>query len=227
MKIMQLFSSTIGQKFLVAATGLFMVFFLLAHLAGNLEIFSGPNAVNQYAAFLQTIPKTIWTFRLVLLSAVVIHIWATISLTTHSRRARIHPYTVKRSRKATMMSRTMLISGLTILAFILYHLAHYTLGITNPEFVKLVDSQGRHHVYNMMVLGFSNALVAGFYVVAQILLAFHLSHGVSSAARTLGVTKKSSYDRIRGIGVAFALLIAVLYISIPVSVYFGFIPFDQ
>jgi succinate dehydrogenase / fumarate reductase cytochrome b subunit len=226
MKVLQFFSTSIGKKFLVAITGLFMVFFLLAHLAGNLEIFSGPKAVNQYAVFLRSMPKALWGFRILLLVSVFVHIYVTLSLTRDNRQARPNPYHIKKSRKATLASRTMMISGITVLVFVCYHLAHYTLGITNPEYVNLVDRDGHPHVYNMMVMGFSNPLVSGFYILAQVLLAFHLSHGVSSAARTLGVKSHLVYRRICLFGVAFAAMIAVLYVSIPFSVMVGLIPLD-
>ena len=226
MTLLRFFSSTIGKKFLVAITGLFMVFFLLLHLAGNLEIFAGPEPINQYSEFLRSMPKLLWTFRIALLASVIIHIWATISLSNTNRHARPQKYHLKRSRKASLVSRTMMVSGITVLVFIAYHLAHYTLGITNPELMKLMDDQGRHHVYNMMVMGFSHPLVSSFYVAAQILLACHLSHGVSSAARTFGVIDRVIYGRIRILGITFATLIALLYISIPASVLMGLIPLD-
>jgi succinate dehydrogenase / fumarate reductase, cytochrome b subunit len=226
MKVSEFFSTTIGQKFIVAITGFFMIFFLLAHLAGNLEIFFGPNAVNQYAAFLRTIPKTLWTFRILLIVSVIAHIWVTVSLTNKNRKARQNGYALKKSRKANFFSRTMMVSGLTILVFIAYHLAHYTIGLFNPEFMQLTDEKGRHHVYNMMVMGFSHPMVSGLYILAQILLAFHLTHGVSSAARTLGFTNGVVYERLRISGMIFAAVIAMLYISIPFAVLLNFIPLD-
>jgi succinate dehydrogenase / fumarate reductase, cytochrome b subunit len=226
MKRLTFFSSTIGKKLMVAITGLFMIVFLLLHLAGNLEIFSGPDAVNQYAAFLKTMPKVVWAFRIALIASVLGHIWLTISLTQSNKKARPEMYHLKKSRKASLMSRTMMISGLTILVFVCYHLAHYTLGITNPELMKLTDSHGRHHVYNMMVMGFSHPLVSGFYILAQVLLAGHLSHGISSATRTLGVTNNALYEKIRMAGMAIAGIIALLYISIPLSVLLGFVTLD-
>lgn len=226
MKLSAFFSTTIGKKILVAVSGLFIVFYLLLHLAGNLEIFAGPEAVNNYAQFLRTMPKLLWAFRIALIAAFVIHIWMTISLSRANLAARPTPYQLKKSRKANFASRTMVLSGLTLLAFVIYHLAHYTLGLTNPELMELTDHQGRHHVYNMMVMGFSHPVVSGFYILAQILLAFHLSHGVSSAARTLGVSNYHIYERIRQAGMIFAAIIAMLYISIPLAVYFGFVRLD-
>lgn len=227
MRIQQYFCSTVGKKWLVALTGLFMIFFVVAHLLGNLGMFSGAEATNQYAAFLKSVPKLLWGFRIALLGAIALHIWLTIDLTQRNRRARPESYLNKKSRKASFNSRYMLVSGLTVLAFIAYHLAHYTLGFTNPEYATLHDHEGRHHVYNMVVMGFSNPLVSGFYILAQILLAFHISHGISSATRTLGLSDRVVYERVRGAGVIFSAVIALLFISIPVAVLLGYLPLDN
>lgn len=219
--------STIGKKFLMALSGLFMLFFVIMHLLGNLEIYDGPVATNAYGALLREFPKVLWSFRILLIIAAAIHIWISIDLTKRNREARPIAYLNKRSRKATLSSRTMLLSGLTVLAFVLYHLAHFTIHITNPEYSELFDNEGRHHVYNMVVLGFMNPLVSGFYIIAQILLAFHLSHGISSAGRTLGLANSRLFSWLHYGGVFLSIIIAVLFISIPFSVLFGFLPLDN
>lgn len=226
MNLVTFFTTTIGKKIVVAITGLFMILFIVTHLLGNLQIFMGPNAVNSYAAWLKTVPMLVWSFRIALIVSVIAHIAVTISLTKDNMRARPMPYQQKKSRKASVMSRTMLLSGLTVLAFVIYHLAHYTLGITHPEYLTLTDNQGRHHVYNMMVMGFSNPLIAGFYILAQVLLASHLSHGISSATRTLGVSNAHLYGALQKIGLIGAVIIALLYITIPLSVLCGFVGLD-
>lgn len=226
MKVFAALSSTIGKKILVALTGLFMIIFLLVHLVGNLGIFSGPETINSYSAFLHSMPMTLWTFRILLIASVAVHIGLTISLTQHNQKARLEGYLIRNRRKTNLASRTMMISGLTIAAFVAYHLAHYTFGITDPELLRLTDDQGRHNVYNMLIMGFSHPVVSGFYILSQALLAFHLSHGVSSATRTLGVIDKRLYERIRVLGVFFAGTIALLHMSIPVSVMLGLLPLD-
>ena len=227
MKFVSFFSTTIGKKILVSLTGLFMILFLILHLAGNLEIFSGPEAVNQYAAFLRSMPKVLWGFRILLIFSVIVHVYLTISLTRNNQHARITKYQVKKSRKATVSSRTMMLTGITIIAFVCYHLAHYTLGITHPELMHLVDAKGRHHVYNMMIHGFSSPWISGFYIIAQIFLAFHISHGVSSAVRTLGLENRVVYKNVRIFGVVFSLVVALLYIAIPFSVLTGIVTLDS
>lgn len=225
MKCCNFLTSSIGQKAIVAATGLFMIFFVIVHLLGNLEIYSGPDHLNAYSSFLKSIPKYVWAFRIALLVAVILHIWVTIKLTIKNRRLK-QKYAVTNNRKATLNSRFMMVSGVTVLVFIIYHLMHYTFGVADPSIAHFVDKEGRHHVYNMMVMGFSHPLVSGFYILAQALLAFHLSHGISSAARTLGYADGPTYETIRRIGTAFAVLIGTLYSSIPVAVMLGFLPLD-
>lgn len=220
------FSSSIGKKALVAITGLFMVVFVLAHLVGNLQIFSGPDALNAYGALLRSYPLTLWTLRIAMIAAVIVHLVVTISLATHNRQARPERYLQKKSIRATITSRTMILTGLTVLAFVLYHLAHYTLGIINPDFMYLVDSQGRHNVYNMVIAGFQNPAVVGFYVLAQILLACHLSHGFSSAARTLGVIDQELFLKLQKGGRYFFAVVALLYSSIPLAVALNFLSLD-
>jgi succinate dehydrogenase / fumarate reductase cytochrome b subunit len=217
--------SSVGQKVIVAVTGLFMVLFLIVHLLGNLEVFQGPDHINQYSKMLHAVPQYLWVLRIAMIVSLVLHVWFTIRL-TRINRALKPAYHVSSVRKASITSRTMMWSGLTVLAFVFYHLAHYTFGIVNPEIVSMVDGEGRPHVYNMMVMGFSTPLVSGFYILSIALLAGHLNHGVASAARTLGCSSGPTYERIRLFGRGFAALIALGYISIPLAVLTGFLPLD-
>lgn len=224
--IKKIFCSTIAKKWLVALTGIYFILFLIGHLLGNLEIYSGPSSLNQYSILLRTFPKALWIIRISLIFALIIHVYFTISLTRVNNISRKDKYFLKRSRKASLSSRTMLLSGLTVLFFVLYHLAHFTLGFINPDLFKLIDHNGHHHVYNMVILGFSNPLVSLFYIFAQLLLAMHVSHGFSSAARTLGVSDEKHFFLIKTFGKFFAISVAILYISIPLSVLFGLLTPD-
>ena len=218
------FSSSIGSKTIMAATGLFLIFFLLVHLCGNLQMFSGHDAANAYAVLLKSFPKLLWGMRIALITAFVLHIATSIRLSIKNRAARTIAYGQNKPVRSTVASRTMLLSGLVVLSFVLFHLAHLTLGWINPEHANLIDLEGRHHVYNMTVLGFQNIFISSFYIVAQILLCMHISHGFSSAAQTLGLSVDSRCAVfLRRFGICFALLIATLYISIPASVWLGII----
>lgn len=180
--------------------------------------------MNAYGVFLRTMPKLLWSLRIGLIVAFVLHIWTSIQLSIRNRRARPIAYAQKHSVQASLASRTMLLSGLVVLAFLLFHLSHLTWGFIHPEHAHLVDDQNRHDVYNMTVLGFQNIYICCFYIVAQILLGMHLSHGFSSAAQTFSLTSNQKWAVfLRHFGVCFAVVIAVLYISIPVSVWLGII----
>jgi succinate dehydrogenase / fumarate reductase, cytochrome b subunit len=218
------FSSSIGSKTIMAVTGLFLILFLVVHLCGNLQMFSGHDAVNDYAALLKSFPKLLWGMRIALITAFVLHIATSIKLSIKNRMARPITYEKNQPIRSTLASRTMLLSGLVVLSFVLFHLAHLTLGWIHPEYANLMDLQGRHHVYNMTVLGFQNIYISSFYIIAQILLCMHIGHGFSSAVQTLGLSVDSKCAiLLRRFGVCFSLFIAILYVSIPASVWLGII----
>ena len=151
----------------MALTGLALFLFVVAHLAGNLQVFLGPEEINRYGDFLQTNLELIWPARIGLLVIVLLHIWSAIQLTIENRAARPQPYAQHEVVAASYASRTMFWSGLIIAAFIIYHLLHFTvqvqgINLTGKSFVDLHDAKGRHDVYAMLVLGFKNPLVAGF-----------------------------------------------------------------
>lgn len=207
----------------MASSGVALILFLIAHLLGNLEVFAGQEALNAYGAFLRTIPKILWAARIGLLVMFVVHIYTSIQLSLENRAARPVKYADKKSVAATFASRTMLTGGLVVAAFLVYHLAHFTWGITNPDFYHLTDPKGRHDVYTMMILGFSNVYVSAFYILAQLCLAFHLSHGIGSVAQTFGLTATKWGRGFRTGGLIFAIILFLGYVSIPVSVLAGWI----
>jgi len=219
--LLRFFTSTLGKKLLMALTGAGLFVFVVGHLVGNLQIFLGPESINRYGHFLQTTPEILWPSRIGLLAFVIIHIWTSISLTIENRAARATGYEVKELVAASTASRTMIWSGLIIFAFVCFHLAHYTLLLVHPEFRNLTDTHGQHDVYQMMVHGFSNYWVSGFYVLSIGLLCIHLSHGTSAMFQSLGL-KNAAYecviDRLAKI---MAILIFLGYISIPIAILAG------
>ena len=219
--LLRLVTSSLGKKFLVAVTGAGLFLFVIGHLVGNLQIFLGPEAINRYGHFLQTTPEILWPSLIGLLAFVIIHIWTSISLTLENRAARGAQYEVKEVVAATFASRTMIWSGLIILAFVVFHLAHYTLLIVHPEFRDLHDTNGWHDIYRMMVLGFSNYWVSAFYVLAIGLLCLHLSHGASAMFQSLGLKNEAYTCVIDGLAKAAAVIIFLGYISIPLAVLAG------
>ena len=215
--------ASIGRKYIVAITGVILIGFIIGHLLGNLQIFIGPDAVNQYAVSLRNLGPLLWAFRVFLLIAVVLHIYFTIRLAIDNRAARPQAYARKDHVKATFASRTMALSGLLVLAFILYHLAHFTFLVVNPQYAELHDAQGRHDVFSMMVYGFQNPIVSTFYVIAMFLLTLHLTHGTSSFFQSLGLNDKTLTPKLAWGGRVFAWLIFAGYTSIPVAVLLGLV----
>ena len=225
MNITHVYKSSVGKKFIMAATGLLLFFFVFGHMVGNLQVFLGPEALNRYGAFLHSTGELLWVVRLALLFLVLAHIWSAVALTLENRAARPQPYEVYKPVVATYASRTMIWSGVIIAAFVVYHLLHYTAGVasingTGQNFEDFVDRQGRHDVYRMVVVGFSNPYVALFYVVAMTLLFWHLSHGVSAMFQSLGWKSPTYAPLISQFAVVVSWLIYLGYISIPISILF-------
>lgn len=220
--LLRLFTSSLGKKYLMALTGLGLFGFVVMHMLGNLQVFLGPDAINKYAHFLQSTPELLWPARLGLLTLVAIHIGAGISLAIENMQAREQQYEVKRVVKATLASRSMVVSGLVVLSFIVYHLAHYTLMTVHPEY-RTMERKGLHDVYGMIVAGFTNPYVAGFYVVGVGLLCFHLSHGVGAMFQSLGLKNDAYVDRIDCAAKIIAVGLFIGYISIPLAVQIGLV----
>lgn len=228
--ILRFWRSSIGRKIVVAVTGALLVIFLLGHVAGNLLVFQGKEAMNAYAQFLHEMlhGQGVWIARIGLLICVGFHIWATVSLTIDNRAARSHRYAFDSTVQASKSSRIMIWSGLTVLAFIVFHILHFTVRI-DPDLANLPDveyaeahpGEGRHDVFAMVVKGFKNPLVSLFYAVSITLLCSHLSHGIASAFQTLGLRsrKASGFEHKLGWGISIALWIG--FLSIPAAVMVG------
>ncbi len=212
-------SSSIGKKLIVAITGLVLVLFLAGHLSGNLLMYVGREAFNEYAHFLQTMLHGVgvWIARVVLLAMLVLHVAATICLTRQNRAAR-QPYQYKNTIQAGKSSRIMIVSGLTILAFVIFHILHYTVRV-DAGLAKL----GETDPFGMVVLGFRNPLVVLFYVISMTLLCSHLTHGVASIFQTLGLRSKKAQGAIRQFSLLCSFVIWAGFISIPISVLAGVI----
>ena len=202
-------------------TGLVLFGFVVGHLIGNLQIFLGPEPLNRYGAFLQGLGELLWIIRIGLLVMFVVHIVATVQLRIANRAARPIPYAVTKRVRATFTARWMLLSGLTVLCFVAFHLMHFTVQNVDRSFLTLHDAQGRHDVYRMMILGFTNKAASAFYIVGVGLLAMHLNHGFQSLFQTLGLNSAKLFPVWTKSGQALSWLIFLGYISIPVAVLAG------
>ena len=216
-------NSSIGKKLVVALTGLAMVLFLAGHLTGNLLMYAGKEAFDEYARFLHEAGHgaLIWVARLGLLVVFVLHVWATILLTRENKAAR-QAYEFQATIQASKSSRIMIWSGLTVLAFIVFHILHFTVR-TNSHLAEIA----KESPYEMVIAGFSGGfpqvLVVLFYVVAMTLLCSHISHGVASMFQTLGFRSKKSAGLIRSISLGYAAVIWLGFVSIPVAIMLGFV----
>ena len=223
-RILPFYRSSVGRKVIVAVTGIILILFVIGHLLGNLQIFLGPDWINGYSQHLRDLGPLLWAVRAFLLIAVILHIYFTILLALENRRARPEAYVRKQNVKATFASRSMVLSGLIVLAFIIYHLAHFTVRVTDPRFALLKhDPLNRYDVYSMMVYGFQNYYVSGFYILGLFLLALHLSHGSSSFFQSLGINNQRLAPRLALGGRIFAWLLFAGYTSIPVAILLGLI----
>jgi succinate dehydrogenase / fumarate reductase cytochrome b subunit len=215
-KASSFFASTIGKKAVMAVTGLVLYGFVIAHMAGNLQVYLGPRAMNEYAESLRAIlhGAGLWIARAALLLSVVLHIWAAASLTLESRAARPVGYRRSARRESTYASRTMVLSGPILFFFILYHLAHFTTGQAHPNFIP-------GDVYHNFVVGFQSRPAAAFYVVAMLFLGLHLYHGAWSMLQTLGLSHPR-WNRLRFAAAAlFTAAVVAGNLSFPLAVQLG------
>jgi succinate dehydrogenase / fumarate reductase cytochrome b subunit len=226
--ITNIFGSSLGKKYIMAVSGFVLFLFVIGHLAGNLQIFLGPEAINRYGHFLQSNPELIWPARIFLLVMIGLHIWSAIRLSAENKAARPVGYAEYRPVGSSYASRTMLMSGLIIFAFIVYHLLHYTVQVqyinfTHQNFVTFEDPEKRHDIFRMMVVGFRNPFVSGFYIIGMALLCLHLSHGVSAMFQSLGWKSKVYGPCLDKGARVIAWLIFLGYSAIPAAILLGLI----
>ena len=216
--------SSVGRKMIVAITGVILIFFVIGHLLGNLQIYLGPEWINSYSQHLRDLGPLLWLIRIFLLTSVILHICFTIQLAIENRRARPEGYRDRNYVKASWASRHMVVSGFVVLAFIIFHLLHFTARKFNPQFPLLkLDPLNRYDVYSMMVYGFQNVYVSAFYVVGLFLLTLHLTHGSSSFFQSLGLNDRKLTPRLASGGRIFAWLLFAGYTSIPIAILLGLI----
>ncbi len=224
MSIGRALKASVGAKAVMAVTGLLLLLFVIAHMLGNLQLFRGPEALNGYARTLKGLGPLLWVARVGLAAVFVAHVATAARLTRLNRAARPIGYTLATPQVTSYAARTMVLSGLIVLGFVAYHLLHFTLGVTHPRHFALRDAAGHPDVYAMVVLGFRQAPVALLYVLAQGVLALHVSHGASSLFQSLGVTHPALARVRRLAGPALALLIFVGNVSMPLACLLGWVP---
>ena len=216
-RVQAIWSSSAGKKAVMAVTGVILVAYLVTHVLANLLVFQGPDQINRYAAFLHSTGGALWGARIVLLVAAGLHVVAAVQLTRRRQAARPVGYAGgRRPQVSTLASRTIRWGGALLLAFLVYHILHFTTGTAHPDFVELDP-------YHNVATGFGNPLVALFYIVAMAFLGLHLYHGIWSSGRSLGVSPPSPYPLQRKVALGLAVVIAVGFIVIVVAAMLGMI----
>lgn len=215
-RVDRFYSSTVGKKAVMAVSGCILFLFVLGHLAGNLQIYEGPEKLNNYSRLLHSMPGLLWGVRIVLLVMVALHIWSSVQLAVRNYVARPTGYVKKKSTGSSYASRTMYWSGPIILAFVIYHLLDFTFGTVNPNFQE-------GNVYANVVGSFQVVPVTVFYILAMLLLCTHLYHGLWSMFQSLGFNQQRYTIVLKRAAATVAILIAIGNISIPVAVLAGFV----
>lgn len=205
----------------MAFTGFLLIGFIFLHMIGNWQVFLGPDVFNAYGALIQGIPGPLWVLRIVLLAALLTHMYLAITLSRENWQARPVAYANSGTIQATITSRAMGLTGLMIFAFVVYHLLHFTTGTFYSDYYNSYDAQGRHDIYSMLVLGFREPVVTISYILAMVLLAMHLHHAVQSIFQTMGWAGTKSRSTLKRLSAAFAVFIFIGYIIIPLAVILG------
>jgi succinate dehydrogenase / fumarate reductase cytochrome b subunit len=216
----------IGKKVVMALTGTILILFVIAHMLGNLKIFSGPDQINAYSRFLREVGspelaygELLWVVRIVLFICVALHITAAVQLSRMSLAARPVGYNVKHNIKTTFAASMMRWGGALLVAFIIFHLVHLTAGA-----VGFREGQFRHlAVYQNVVAAFMVWPIALFYVVAMGALCLHLDHGIWSMLQTLGWNTARNERMLKITSRVIAIVLFLGFSSVPVSVLAGWL----
>jgi len=228
----ELWRSTIITKWVMAITGILIVGFLLAHVSGNLLIFAGRAAMNEYGVWLRELGHgtLIWALRVGLLVAFVLHIWSGIRMAALNRAARPVGYKQFKNRTSSLPARTMLLTGVLILLYAGYHLAHFTWGIAHPEYYHGIEEYNngfqtltRPDIYTMVIQSFQQPLIVVIYLLSMVVVTMHLNHAINSAFQTLGINHPKYNTLLINGSRGLSVLIFLAYSSIPVAILTGFV----
>lgn len=227
--LLKMLNSTVGKKYLMAISGAGLFLFASGHMIGNLQVFIGPEALNRYGHFLQSLGELLWIIRLGMLGLIGLHIWAAITLSLENKAARPVDYNHgKPPVGADLASRTMLGGGAIVAVFIVYHILHYTvcvnaINFTGVDFAHLTDPEtGHHDIYAMVIYGFSIWYVSLFYIVAVGFLCLHLSHGAAAMFQSLGLRSHAWWPVISNGAKIWSVILFLGYALIPAAVTLGY-----
>jgi len=205
-------NSSIGKKFIMALTGVCLLLFLIIHLINNLTLYGGPELFNTVVKNLETIKPFVRVIEFILVIIFILHIFNGIRLWVENRKARPVNYKVNASSKnSDVYSRTMFVSGSIIFIFLVIHLRTFWVSFNLGH--PLAES---HNYYQLVVEAFQSPIYSGLYIVALVLLGFHLNHGFQSAFQTFGWNHKKYFPLIEKLGLIYTIVMTLGFISIPI-----------
>lgn len=213
------YETTLGKKLVMALTGMVLTGFVVGHMAGNLQVFLGPEVFNHYAETLHANPGLLWAIRLGLLASVLLHILSAVQLAIIAKRARPQKYVKLKSTTSSYASRTMYWSGPILAVFIIYHLLHFTVGTVHPT----TPFPGYTQAYQNVIAGFQVVPVSLFYLFAMGLLCLHLYHGVWSMFQSLGLAHPRYTPILKNLAAGLSIVVAIGFSVVPVAVMLGIV----
>ena len=211
-----LFSSSLGKKYLMAITGLFLCSFLIIHFLGNIALFTNPVQFNEYTRFMSSNP-IIRVMEIVLVLGFLTHIIDAIILTRANKKAQPVKYAMNKN-KSSWYSRNMGLTGTIILVFLILHLQSFWYEYKFGEVLMTVDSNGYEikDMFTIVKTAFSEWWYSAIYILAMILLGSHLNHGFQSAFQSVGLRHKKYTPIIKMLGTGFSISITLGFISFPI-----------
>jgi succinate dehydrogenase / fumarate reductase, cytochrome b subunit len=224
MKWTQAFTSSIGRKYVMAITGLFLILFLIVHAYVNINVLfvNGEENFNRAANFMSS-NILVRIMEIGLFAGIIIHIIQGYALERQNRAARTNKYAINAPAKtSTWYSRSMAILGTLILLFLIIHLADFWVPSRFGHLEEATyGSVVTHNMYAKMKVVFSREWVVIVYVLGCISLAWHLLHGFQSAFQTMGWKQRKYVGMIENIGIGFSIIVPLIFALMPVFMYFG------
>lgn len=217
---MPVLTNTVGRKVLMAISGFFMLLFIIVHLLGNSSIFLGQHALNAYAEKLHSLGPLVWAFRIFMIAMLAIHVLFGILLTLENWAANPKKYATNRKLKATFSSETMIWTGALLFAFLVYHLAQFTLRVT-PDIIPQAVAERPGDVFAMVTRSFRYTTIVGIYVAGMVVLYLHLRHGIQSFLQSLGLNNDRTQPKFVTAANLLSALFFVGYSAIPVLILVG------
>lgn len=223
-KLISFYNSPIGRKIITGITGLGLSLFVLVHMAGNLTLLASTKAYNQLAHFIDSSGILLYAIEFILLGLALFHVVVGISIRLNTLKARPIGYSEIKSAgdssKQSISSRSMAITGGILLGFLILHLANFKFG---TYYTTVIDGVEMRNLSRLVIEKFHNPIYAFGYAGVMVMLAVHLRHGIWSAWQSIGVLNSKVSPLVYAIALLMAVLIAIGFIILPLSIFFGFI----